>query len=700
MNNGEFYSSKEYNYIGENKPFPAEIYKKPSEENSLGGELGDTGREITTLQKTDRQKKNSRRARLNNPIDKLFNSVKSITTGATVAVSAIAITATVVTGNILPGLDLFGKDTPSTEPPVIPPVVDVQPSLTVELIGLNAGIGFVEYEIKTENIGEEGCFVIITAPSGEQISEQITENGIHSLKADGLQPDTDYTLHVVSRDGLAEQTVHLEASFKTLKEEPGEEPPPDSYTGVYELPEIDLENINWNEKQLDVPVIFEKIGEKYYYNLIVCDADGSELQTIRGDGDMTAVIDIIDGIDGYKFTFEIYGVGQSEERLIESHDLGTFDVKRPKVTVGNVSLVGYNRVGIGLDIQNADGVSLRFDFSDGKYLDRPLTSAEIAAEYVELKLPETAISFTVTPTLTKGGYTLKQEPTEKVIENNLEIDTLVYIDGQYMSIELYIRGLTNGASYLHVISDAEDIDTQDYYVFDGYATVYFKTREQKTLRVYLTDDTGARLSNEVQITLDTSMPQSVPNYTLNYTNPGDARVTYNTDGTVNIYVTTGFACEDSSYYCRVNFGNNAVKTRDNSAVARNLPNTSYPLKYSVCFERDGIEYAVYTVVPSGAVNEVYYGLDAFVEENILTLIVENPEIVDMSNITAVTSDGRQIRINESDFTADDYGSLIATMGVDGQPEWVTVRFMISPDDIEIEGADGSVYIPYTIEIYP
>ena len=72
----------------------------------------------------------------------------------------------------------------------------------------------------------------------------------------------------------------------------------------------------------------------------------------------------------------------------------------------------------------------------------------------------------------------------------------------------------------------------------------------------------------------------------------------------------------------------------------------------------------------------------------------------MSNITAVTSDGRQIRINESNFTTDEYGSLVATVDINGQPEWVTVRFMISPDDKEIEGADGSVYIPYTIEIYP
>ena len=57
MNNGEFYSSKEYNATAEYKHFPAEAYVKLKEENVSGKEIAGLGQETTTLQKKQRTKK-------------------------------------------------------------------------------------------------------------------------------------------------------------------------------------------------------------------------------------------------------------------------------------------------------------------------------------------------------------------------------------------------------------------------------------------------------------------------------------------------------------------------------------------------------------------------------------------------------------------------------------------------------------------
>ena len=106
MNNGEFYSGSEYNSVCEYAYFPAEVYKKPKEENKSGNESAELGKESTSLQPKIKPKGSAGGAKT--LIDKIFNSIKTVATTATVAVTAVVITTTFVTN--APNVDLRSLD--------------------------------------------------------------------------------------------------------------------------------------------------------------------------------------------------------------------------------------------------------------------------------------------------------------------------------------------------------------------------------------------------------------------------------------------------------------------------------------------------------------------------------------------------------------------------------------------------------------
>ena len=683
MNNGEFYRSRENNYVGENKSFPAEEYRKPFEENSLGKELADGGEEVTTLQRTAKKPKNNKDGSAKTLIDKIFGSIKGIATAATVAVSAIVVTNTVMTNTV-----------------------------DVDLLKMDVGYDYVLCGFEISDLDGEDCFVVVSS-AGETYSEtEIPDNGVYEVRADGLKPEWEYTVAVVSRDGILGDITHFEKKFQTAgqkaeeptpPDEPQIIPPPDVYTGEYAVPDLGNVKVDWREKTLSLPIMFEKIEDKYLYRLFVTDDGGNEIAVIERDEGADAVINIMDDVDIYKFKLEIYGVGTNEEKLVASHDVGEYDVMRPTAEVTDILLTGENLVKVDLVSSNAESITLHTVYKDGSFEDVPLGADEIARGYINLAVPDTATVITVTPIIHTDGYDMTAEPFEKTFDENLEIETLVHLNDSYMSIDFHIRAITNGAAYLHVESSAEESITGDYGFYDGMASVYYSEREQMAFTLYLTDEEGGKLSNEVSVTVDTAEPESIPDYTFNYKNPHDVGVTYNDDGTVNVYIDTDFSCADESYYYRVDLGRYGIKSRDEIAVLKGLPNESYPITYSVCFERDGVEYSVMRVTPSGVVNEVYFSESCTLSENTFSITTWLPTKLDLNGIRVTSSGGEQIVIGESDFVTTVDGEMTATVTFDESPEYVILYAMISPYTMGLESVgeyEGSIYTPIEYEVYP
>ena len=323
MNNGEYYVSREDNYVGENKSFPAEIYRKVIEENSLGRETADRGREITTLQKRSGAEKRNKDGSNKTLIDKVFNSVKSIATTATVAVSAIVVSSTVMANTV-----------------------------NAELVDIDVGSDYVEYEMQISDMGEkDDCFVIVSSPSETIHESEIYENGLQSARIEGLNPEWEYTLSVVSRDGIVGDITCFQHKFQTEKhQEYAPDPPPESYNGAYEIPDINNAAVDWSEKQMALPIVFENVDGKYFYRLRVTRENGALHRLIEGRESSIELIDISDEIDTYNFVFEIYGLGTNEEKLIISHDLGMRELARPTARVTDIIHIFYGVFGSGQEV--------------------------------------------------------------------------------------------------------------------------------------------------------------------------------------------------------------------------------------------------------------------------------------------------------------------------------------------------------------
>ena len=675
VNNGEFYLSREDNYIGENKPFPAEIYKKPQEENPLGKEAADNGREITTLQKKRARAKNGDGS-AKSLVDRIFNSIKGVATTATVAVSAIVVTTTVITG-----------------------------AMNVEMSSIDVGSDYIEAQLEISDIGDDGCFAVLTA-SGELVEEtEITEDGVHTVRFEGLLPECEYTLSVVSRSTVLGETVHLAEKLQTEKRQEYEpdppEPPPDSYTGNLVLPDIGTAAIDWRTGEMTLPIQFEKIGDSFYYRLVVSDTDGNELQEIRGDDSITATVNITADVDEYKFTFEIYGVGESEVKLIASQELGTRTVARPTAEILGVSLVGQNLARVSFSLANADGLAIYIPFGEEGLA---ITAGQHSIEcgYIDVSLPDTAMEISITPIITVDGYELTLDSFTHVFETNLELEAIVDISTGTKGIKFYLKALTNAAYYLHVVNtDTGEEMNLDFY--GGFASMEYSEDALLNLSAYLTNDEGERLSNEVSLTVNTTAPTEPSDYIMNYKNPSEVGVTYNEDGTINVYVYTDFESEDESYYSRITLGEYTAVTRDKVTVFRGLPNTSYSINYSVCFERDGQTYMAMTVTPSGMVNESYLSIGYELIGDTLTMTVYDESVINLDSITVTALNGEQITLSAGDFTLDEYENRVATVTFATAPELVTVNAQVCPfaRGLElIEEFEGSVYTEYTEEIFP
>lgn len=667
MNNGEFYLSREENYIGENKRFPAEIYKKVIEDNPLGKEKADLGKEITTLQEKKRIKGNKEKDS-RGFVEKVFKSIKGVATTATVATSAIVITSTIITS-----------------------------SISANLVNLDVGGNYVEYEIEISDINDENCFLVVSGTDETITEKEIQENGVYKGRVEGLKPEWEYTISVVSRDNVLGEITHFQHKLQTQKHtEYAPDPPPNSYTGLYENPIIDEKAINWASRQMTVPIVFEKIEDKYYYKLIVEDENGNVLQEIKGNDNMSAMVNVLENTSTYKFTFQIFGVGEAEEVLILSQDLGIYQIIQPKAMVKAISPIGQNLLRIEFESQGVENLALQIEAGD-EVTRIELSPTQVSLGYIDVSTLETSTKIKATPIMIFEDYTVLNQPFEADLEGVLEIEPFVNLKDN--SLILYIKAITNGATYLHVESLQDETITGNYGFYSGRATVGYEMQGEIACTMYLVGQDGERLSDDATVVVNTAQELIKPEYVMNYVNPGNMGVTYNDNETINLYIQTNFECEDESYYYQIEVGEYMIKSRDKVAIIRNLPNESYPIRYSVCFDKDGNQYVIETVTPSGTANESRFPGMISLVDNSLTITIYDSRYVDLNSIRLITSYGEEIQVSENDFTLNEGQDYVAVIEFETSPEHVITYAMISPYPVTGE-YEGSLYTQYIKEIYP
>ena len=136
MNTGEFYSANEYNVTSEYQHFPAESYKRKTEENTCGNEDAKLGSETTSLQPITSKAKAKSSGK--NLIDRLFGSIRGAATAAIASVALVVTTTTLASG-----------------------------APNADLINLECGDTYIEYEIEVEGLQEDGEYAIVLSTSNE-----------------------------------------------------------------------------------------------------------------------------------------------------------------------------------------------------------------------------------------------------------------------------------------------------------------------------------------------------------------------------------------------------------------------------------------------------------------------------------------------------------------------------------------------------
>jgi hypothetical protein len=183
-------------------------------------------------------------------------------------------------------------------------------------------------------------------------------------------------------------------------------------------------------------------------------------------------------------------------------------------------------------------------------------------------------------------------------------------------------------------------------------------------------------------------------------------ITYNDDGTINVYIQTNFSAEDERLYYQVTLENMRFKSRDAIFVAEGLPNKSYALIYNICYDENGIQYSIEEISVSGMVNETYAEnfISAELSENVVSITVDpyNVNAVDLNSIRAVTSFGEEITLSQTDFLYDEEtGEYVCNVQLLNDFEWVTVYVSCKPFENNMDGIDnyvGNLFVETTITL--
>ena len=214
------------------------------------------------------------------------------------------------------------------------------------------------------------------------------------------------------------------------------------------------------------------------------------------------------------------------------------------------------------------------------------------------------------------------------------------------------------------------------------------------------------MTDEFLVEFD-SAPYKAGEFQFNYKNSNDVGVTYNEDGTINVYIQTDFATEDERLYYQISLGDMRFRSRDALFVAEGLPFASYGLVYDVCYEENGIQYSVFNVSVSGSVNEIYADGYIYVttEENSITLSVGDYQMhmVDLNSIRLVSSNGEEIQLTQEDFVYNEgYGEYLCTVNFAQGYEFITLYATYIPFAESMEGIPdyvGSTSVSFERIIY-
>ena len=381
-----------------------------------------------------------------------------------------------------------------------------------------------------------------------------------------------------------------------------------------------------------------------------------------------------------------------------------------KIEISDITVVGLNEVDICFETDKLDEkckVELLITYGDGTNQTVTIDEECLIDKRVRVLVSgNTSISVTPILILNDGEDSIEFAKYEHTFTENLNAEVVVGLSQKAINFQL--KALLNGATHAEIVDESTGATIYSEQLWGSIITYYYTigSTPQPTYTLYLTDEFGQRLSNGYSITFNSEYANDTP-YSFNYKNPGEVGITYNDDGTINVYIQTDFSCDNANLFYMVSLDDLHFKSTEPIFSAIGIPNKSYALTYDVCVEVDGIIYSINNIVPSGMVNE--YGLSSFIFANavqngiLLEIYSHQAQSVDFSSVRIVISNGQEFTVNENDWVLDSINDVYTcTIEIPNEFEFFDVYATIGPNKDRMENIteyQGSLDAEFTERIY-
>lgn len=245
----------------------------------------------------------------------------------------------------------------------------------------------------------------------------------------------------------------------------------------------------------------------------------------------------------------------------------------------------------------------------------------------------------------------------------------------------------------HFIDDETSIsaynlsDKQSYVLttYNNTVTCYIDSNNTTgEFAYFLSNLNGGQTGSITNITVDifAEYTSFLKSYTFNYKNPSDILITYNDDGTINLYTDLGFTTEDEYIYYGIYYSglNNSEEVFYTDSIARyeNVPLDDYSVVYRIYRTINGEEYLLSEIAVSGSIS-IMYNLTLenaiSLENNQLSFTLESYLYAFDENSFVFTIDGIDYSVDPSQIIYEDTSSTyLITYALDAIPTSYSLRF--------------------------
>ncbi len=386
------------------------------------------------------------------------------------------------------------------------------------------------------------------------------------------------------------------------------------------------------------------------------------------------------------------------------------EVPNYQLNVTGVSLVGIDEAEVYFNFDNLDETcsEIYFELEYSSDVEKDLIylrESDFIKGYVTVYINGDYNSFALTPIVKyEDGQKQKKFATYNHTFENV-LDTDVFVNTQTGDIFFYLKSLSNGASRV-VVEDVitGEIVYEDKLYFQPTDSYNENSPSTLSYKLYLINDDGLKVSNDCYVTVDTTFTLN-SDFVFNYKKTGDVGITYNNDDTVNVYIQTDFSSDNEELYYQVTLGERRFKSREKIFEAIGIYNDMCSLIYDVCIDVNGVQYSIYNVCPSGAINEINPNMiiEYDISENGVGIYFDSYylDCIDLDSLQIVSSGGEEIFVLETDWVFNEDTYLYSyTTTLQNEFEHINLYATFIPYANQMEGINeykGSIeYNFYTI----